>query len=362
MRRLFHGNFEFEHELAHPGRRLSATLRRLNAELATSWLAVAEEGDFLWTPEPIDERFFEEAARHGLPRVVPATDPQQVQPPVEFCPWGWTEPVRRWAAHHGWRINAPPQTAVRVANSRRLSATLEHEWNAGLPGACVVDSLTALHEAIRFLSGRPWVIKAEFGMSARERILGRGEPPPQSLRWIESRLRADGVFFFEPWVERLSEAGLQFDVSAKGKPRFLGLTPLLCDPSGQYRGSRFTWTSEEERAFAPAIDTGLRVAERLQAIGYFGPLGIDAMQYRDLDGNERLRPIQDLNARWTMGRLSLGFRRLSQPGETGVWLHGGDVPTIPGARVIPTSPQQVGNQPPRHRAAVIINSQWNDVY
>lgn len=357
MRRLFSGNFEFEHELAHPGRQLSATLRRLNAELATSWLAVAQDGDFVWTPAPINEQFFEEAAQHGLPRVVPVSDPQRIEPPVEFCPWGWTEPLRRWATRHGWRITAPPQSAVRRANSRRLSATLEHEWNVGLPGACVVDSLSSLHEASRSLSARPWVIKAEFSMSARERILGRGEPSPQSLRWIASRLRTEGVLFFEPWVERLSEAGLQFEVSAKGKPRFLGLTPLLCDLSGQYRGSRFTWTSDDERTFASAIDTGLRVAERLQAIGYFGPLGIDAMRYRDTEGNEHLRPVQDLNARWTMGRLSLGFRRLLQPGETGVWLHGGDVPMIPGSRIIPTSPKQVGNQPARHRSAVVINSQ-----
>ncbi|OYW15327.1 MAG: hypothetical protein B7Z55_15100, partial [Planctomycetales bacterium 12-60-4] len=47
----------------------------------------------------------------------------------------------------------------------------------------------------------------------------------------------------------------------------------------------------------------------LQAAGYFGPVGIDAMWYRDANGKLACRPLQDINARWTMGRLALGWRR-----------------------------------------------------
>ena len=65
----------------------------------------------------------------------------------------------------------------------------------------------------------------------------------------------------------------------------------------------------------------MRIAQRVQQLGYFGPLGIDAMQYRDEAGAIRLRPLQDVNARYTMGRLALGFGRVLRPGWCGTWGH-----------------------------------------
>jgi DNA-binding transcriptional ArsR family regulator len=46
------------------------------------------------------------------------------------------------------------------------------------------------------------------------------------------------------------------------------------------------------------------------------------MQYRDENEQLHIRPLQDINARWTMGRLSLGFRKLLKPRESAKWLHG----------------------------------------
>jgi hypothetical protein len=45
------------------------------------------------------------------------------------------------------------------------------------------------------------------------------------------------------------------------------------------------------------------------------------MLYRDEAGETRLRPLGDLNARYTMGRLALGFERLLAPGWCASWLH-----------------------------------------
>ena len=61
MPRLFIGNFDFEHQLADSRtRQLTASLDRINAELASVWTAVADEGDDIhkiyWTVGGTDLR------------------------------------------------------------------------------------------------------------------------------------------------------------------------------------------------------------------------------------------------------------------------------------------------------------------
>ena len=374
MPRLFLGNFDFEHRLADPVRQLPAKLNRINAELAMSWLAIADDGDYLWTPQPIEASFFEQAARDGLPRVMPATSPDAVPPGVECVPWGWTNDIRQLCDHHGWTRNAPPHEAVRLGNSRRFSAGLEREWLVGLDGAAdVPQSFPAADALLKGLGpGTRWVLKAEFGMSGRERLLGEGPLTEAARNWLCKRFPL-GRVFLEPWVSRLDEIGIQIEIPRAGEPHLIGLASLLVDANGQYAGSRFGINATLDEWDA-AVDVALRAAVRLQHAGYFGPLGIDAMRYRDANGQQRVRPLQDINARWTMGRLSLGWRRLCQSAESGCWLHG-PVPlpqtdnrstTVDAGceflpldpqrgRRIQTSPETVGGHPASHQSFLWID-------
>lgn len=323
MPRLFLGNFEFEHRLAESARQLPAKLERINAELATSWLALADEGDYVWTPQAIASDFFEQAIHNGLPRVIPVTTLEAVPAGVTCVPWGWTDDIRRLCDKHGWTRNDPPGDAVRMANSRRLSAALEQEWQCGLDFAGGAVTLAEIERLISFHGETSrWVIKAEFGMSGRERLIGTGAPTVTDRNWIDRRLKADGVVFYEPWVERIEEAGIQIHIPRVEVPELIGVVPMFVNHQGQYAGSQFQ--AADARALArwdSAVDFALRAAVRIQQLGYWGPLGIDAMRY--LDGTTiRCRPLQDINARWTMGRLSLGFRRLLPTTSNGYWLHG----------------------------------------
>jgi len=366
-KRLFVGNFDFEHRLADPHREPSAALKRLNAELATAWLSIANDGDFLWTPLPIDKSFFDRATAAGLPDVTPMTSFEQVPRDVECVPWGWSNEVRKLVARYRWGANAPSSDSVRLSNSRRMSAELEERWSCGLTGARRIQSMNELDDAIANLSAinARWVVKAEFGMSARERILGQGPIRLVDQNWVHRRLASHGNVFFEPWVERIDELGIQFEVPTSGPPILIGLTPMRVDRRGQYAGSDFAVTPEQADAvrtnWAAAIDVATRAATDLQSGGYFGPLGIDAMRYRDHNCQTKLRPLQDINARWTMGRLSLGWRRGLRTSEVGTWIHG-TPDTESGLngrennRRISTTPMTVGAVGCHHQSWVLYQS------
>ena len=378
MKRLFLGNFDFEYALstkAGRDRTRSSAVQRLQHELAAIWPAVADDGDFIWLPSPVESGFFEELTAAGFPQVFPVVNAGDVDVPVEACPWGWTDDIRRQCEQNGWKFAAPPQEVIGEANSRRFSLELEQSWGIGLEGATVVRNVDELRAAIERMPTfvDRWVVKAEFGMSARERILGHGKDiDEQTVNWLRNRTGANEVAVIEPWVERIEETGLQFTVPWSGVPVFEGVAQLLCDSTGQYRGSRFAQDVETELRWMPAIETGMRVARFLKQLGYFGPLGIDAMRFRDADGKERMRSVQDINARHSMGRLALGLRRVLKSGEHGSWLHvrwptdNVDAPrrwfdnmaaNLPAdVRVIRTSSFTANNQPVGHGTLVLTST------
>jgi hypothetical protein len=362
MPRLWVGNFDFEHQLAAPGRGPTRGLCRLYAELACAWLAVAEDGDRLWTPEAIAVSDWEPLQAAGAPRVI-GTHAIRPLPGEVVTPWGWTAALAK-------EFEAPCDPAIiERVNARRWSAALEQEWSVGLSEACWATTSGEVELALRpFTSGeRPWVIKADYGMSGRERLLGRGAVRREQAGWIARRLKQGGVSI-EPWVESLGEAGLQFEIDATGDVIPLGVVEMLTSRAGQYAGSWFMRPAGTGHDWRTAIETATRAVARMAELGYRGPVGIDAMWYRDAAGVHRCRPLQDINARWTMGRLALGWRRHFPDLHWGYWWHGSQVDFQAGGHLLPArdmvehgpprlvrrmSPQRIGGQPARHVMVVV---------
>lgn len=356
--RLFVGNFDFEHRLADPQRVLPRRIEELNSELAWSWLALARDGDSIWTPHKTDIANVE-VLRNASIKLV--TDWRDVETHVELVPWGWTDELLLAARVKRWGHPHIDPAVVKDANSRRTSAEWETAWNVGLPGASICCSLADVECAISALSEpQRWVVKAEFGMSGRERQIGQGPLTTPTVNWITRRLAADGAVFFEPWVERLDEVGILFDVPTVGEPVLIGVAPMLIAPGGHYRGSWFAPIAQPSPWWSTSVEVATRAAHELQARGYVGPLGIDAMHYRLPDGSTGVRPLQDINARWTMGRLAWNWRSHFPDATCGYWWHGPRSAFAAGEHLVSwsraSSPKVIATTPPdvEHVAVLVF--------
>jgi len=339
MPRFIFGNFDFEHELAAPQHAPNSARLQLHAELSWHLTAFAAPDDFVLLPQqPTNEFLSEWSQLTGGCRIVsqPATAQSLSNNDTLAHAWGWSQRARTLALQAGSQVQAAALEIVRLANSRRCSVEIENRLGLTLPGSFVVTTMNQLAaELQRFNARQPagqWVIKAEYGMSARERLLGRGIDLNASAHgWLEKRLRRGEWLVFEPWLDRAAEAGILLDVppssASDSTIRIIAVTELLTNEHGQYIGTRIdTGFAHDMKCHTPAhnpVTTALDVAEELQRLGYFGPLGIDAMQYRsvhtDTPVSTLIRPIQDINARWTMGFIATAMARRLAPQQVVTW-------------------------------------------
>lgn len=337
MARLLYGNFDFEHELATPHYNRPKRLARLNAELAPCLIPLAQPDDQVWFPERPPEDYADDLVRAGLLSVERRSPEKicQVRPesPVVLEPWGWSAAAVEFARQIGVDVPLIDFNAVRTANSRGFSFTLEQSLGVALPGSIRLESSRQLVGAVAE-SAAAWtspaeahrvILKAAFGMSGRERIALRGDEvlTPSVHGWINRRVEQSGAVYLEPWLDRVAEFSTHWDIGPSStsaeRVQFVGRTQLLNTPHGQYVGSRVgavadPLASDEIDPLLSTIEsTAKQAAHAVAELGYTGPLGIDAMIYRDPAGQLCARPIQDINARWSMGRVALALRRRLSP-------------------------------------------------
>ncbi len=255
-------------------------------------------------------------------------------------PWAWTpeatrllDPIRTRASVDagGWR----PEYAGLF--SKTAQGGRESRWAAAAPpwlgctesAAVICESEPALAKAVERFFAAGWeavVCKAPFGSAGRSQARWRaGSVIPESVRrnlclWLEKQ----GAVVVEPWYRRALDFSVQFEVQADGSANLAGFTRLHVDEAGRFRGcsverdlatgadaeaARFLHGGQDAlRGFYRGSAANLLGAECLER-GFRGPVGIDAFVYRDQEGRMRLRPLVELNPRFTMGRVTVELAR-----------------------------------------------------
>lgn len=227
----------------------------------------------------------------------------------EVLPWGASAEARRRAggAARAW----PPPDAVRRANDKRTSHAIERELGVALAGAAVASNL---EEALALVEriGTGSVVKHPFGVSGR-RAVAVASTPDAGERARLKNLLADGRgVVVEPRVEIEREFSLHFDVRSDDVT-YVGACELLTD-RGSFRGNGGPLEGVPLEIIAVVTEAARRVA----SMGYAGPLGVDGFAGR-MDGERVVRPISEINARWTFGRLALLLNE--QLGRPISWIH-----------------------------------------
>ena len=358
MPKILYGNFDFEHELESPDYRPTAKLQAIAAQLVPHLISLADDGDLLWSEAGlVPLPFLEAAFRAGFASVtsldrnsVPSPlggegarragegDSQssgviESQPSFEFLPWGHSAVACDFARQNAWSVEGPDPAIVRRVNDRAFATQLETELNCGLPGSRLIHSHPQLLEAIREMAAQfsigedalEWVAKSRFGMASRGRILGRGTSlDDPSTGWLGKQFDRNDAVQFEPWVRADAEFSTQWVIPQCGEPVLRGWTRIHIGRGGTQIGwSREAGVEFAESEFSSALPMLRTAVERIAAEGYFGPVGIDSMRcVLPGAGNQTtLRPLQEINARFTMGRLALETADRLAPDSHVVWLH-----------------------------------------
>lgn len=233
---------------------------------------------------------------------------------------GWNAGIRIWGKDELHEVRKTVLQELTVDETNAYASRLIRPESVGE----LITEVSSLHREVLSESAVPRIIKAPKGTSGRGAI--RVFKPTLSenhTRWVEKTIDLDGAVVVEPWRERVIDLSWHMDVG-KEQTTHYGSQRFLTDPRGQYLGTvlhRATegldtqlvrWIHDDGRSsrwmrtlHQRAAD---RVAEYLRQQGYRGPVGIDAMVYRE-EGELRFHPLVEVNTRWTMGRVAFELEK-----------------------------------------------------
>lgn len=194
-----------------------------------------------------------------------------------------------------------------------------------------VDKVMEQVNSLKSEGFKKFVVKCPFGAAGGNQLRLWDDPITQrQINWIENAIRVQGKVVIEPWHERVLDFSIQMEIKSKS-PKVVGWTILKNDHRGQFEGIQFPFrlALAQHPKLAKFINYNRKpgsiknvlsglvefVNHEFSTYKYKGPLGIDAYFYTDPDGELRLRPLVEINSRYTMGRLALEIGAQVQGGK-----------------------------------------------
>jgi uncharacterized ferritin-like protein (DUF455 family) len=228
----------------------------------------------------------------------------------------------------------------RVESQSLLTSAATEPWLCTEDEAGVaVDTLEGALEAIAAIRRRVHhrvVAKEAHGLAGHNAIrLWEPEVLAAQRQWLAHAVQNGRQLVIEPWLERELDFSAQLEMGPRSL-KLCGYTGLINDHRGQFLAN---WAAANYDRRMPAnvaalfrepadisgrlqrlYDDILSLLEaELQRAGFVGPVGIDAFVYRTSQGGCRLKPVVEINPRYTMGRLTLELMKQTCPGNCGLF-------------------------------------------
>ena len=272
----------------------------------------------------------------------------------DLRPWAWSPDSQAFFERNLKSVTRPrPPDALWNEGLRALySKTWSAQWGKRLAAECrdtewiapdsiygrAVHNLDELQQARQHFAdlGTPNIAcKAPFATAAygNRCLLADETLSPALLKWLEPIWEQQGALVVEPWLDRVFDFSVQFEMSANGL-KHMGTTRMVNNSRGQFQGIitnafckgldpklvRFIMerTDGRPRVFHHYETTvAPRLEAALHAANFHGPIGIDALIYRDRNGKLQLKTIVEINPRFTMGRVAHELAQHNAPHAVG---------------------------------------------
>jgi uncharacterized ferritin-like protein (DUF455 family) len=231
------------------------------------------------------------------------------------------------------QVRSSDVTGQRDAGGPRGWICSHHE--VGVAVNTIEEALAAI-AAIRDRGRHRFVAKQALGLAGQNAIrLWEPELLATQRQWLASALQNGREVVIEPWLEREIDFSIQLEMGPRDL-KLCGYTGLINDAKGQFQGN---WAEANFARRVPSKVSAMfgevpDIAGKLQRLyadifsllegelreaGFIGPIGIDAFVYRTAQGERRLKPIVEINPRYTMGRLTLELMKQVSPGSSGMF-------------------------------------------
>ncbi len=323
---FFNPQCEIEKDLST----LPQVLKTKIEDLAPLMVWFTQEDDVLELPRipALDWQSQVYDLRGQLPEFVSTFSEVDRQPAFEeLKPWGWGKSA--WQKLEGFRgrTRKPPTFSQTLHSEKLFSKTW---WKSelskqGLATGWVIQSAEQFLEVRKsFQANAQYLAKTAMGTSGRGHLLVDAATPADQF--------SEGEWVIEPYYDKVIDFSVQYEIKNDGavkewEPRF-----FKTDSRFQYRGSYIgTWGyhSALENEYKTLVAGRAQIAEAhrqvieiLKSVGYIGPLGIDALIYRNAEGGLFIAPIIEVNVRYTMGRVAVELEaalKRRSPQVQGFW-------------------------------------------
>lgn len=328
-----------------PGARQGALPRTLLQRLSATGTLLrvfCGAADRLWTPLPVDRSCLPDVLDCETPALVDG-EPPCVLPGEQLVPW-MASPVGDCVA------DAEVAVARRVCH-RGYGVALSERLGLAVPGARMMSSVDDLAQHLADGGARAapdgrWLLKPPYSAAGRGQLLAPDAEAWSSPSWRERVAAAfdrHGELLFEPWLDRVHDLGCRGEVVGE-RVNVLGVHGLVVGATGHFAGvvvapadrvsgsapsPALGMASRRDAAFAPGAIAGLtravadelievtrQVGQALAASGHQGPYGVDAFTHCRANGEVTLRPLCEINARLTFGRVAAEWLSVVAPEAT----------------------------------------------